>query len=433
MITGKVKYMTGEEAVRIIHSGQRVFVHGGAATPHYLLQCLMDRHMELNDVELVSISTQGSGAFSDEKYKNAFYLNSLFVSANMRKAVQEGRGDYVPVFLSEIPRLFREKLLPIDVALVHVSPPDKHGYCSLGVSVDIARAAIQGAQHVIAQVNPNMPRTHGEGLIHVQELNALVECTDVLPEVIMGGGDEVSKTIGRICAELIPDGATLQMGIGAIPDATLASLIHHKNLGIHTEMFSDGLLPLIEKGIVTNALKRKHPGRIVTGFVLGTRKLYDFVDDNPSVAFLGIDYVNDESVIRQNPRVCAINSAIEIDITGQVCADSIGTLQYSGVGGQMDFIRGASLSQGGKPIIALPSVTGKGISRIVTHLKPGAGVVTTRAHVHYVVTEYGVAYLFGKNLRQRAKALIKIAHPDHREGLEKDYFERFGSENYVFQ
>jgi acyl-CoA hydrolase len=289
---------------------------------------------------------------------------------------------------------------------------------------------VQGATQVIAQVNPRMPRTHGEGLIHVSEFDALVAVEEDLPEVIMGGEDEISKTIGQFCAELIPNGATLQMGIGAIPDATLSFLTNHKNLGIHTEMFSDGLLPLLESGVVNNQFKRKHAGRTVTGFVLGTRKLYDFVDDNPSVAFIGIDYVNDESVIRQNPSVVAINSAIEIDITGQVCSDSIGTLQYSGVGGQMDFIRGASLSKGGKPIIALPSVTGKGISRIVSLLKPGAGVVTTRAHVHFVVTEYGVAYLFGKNLRQRAKALIRIAHPTHREELERAYTERFGRDSY---
>jgi len=427
---GVEKYLSGEEAVRIIHSGQRVFVQGGAATPQYLLRCLMARAEELREVELVSISLQGSGEISDIRYKDSFYINSLFVSPNIRQAVQEGRGDYVPVFLSEIPRLFREKLLPIDVALIHVSPPDSHGFCSLGVSVDIARAAVQGATQVIAQVNPRMPRTHGEGLIHVSEFDALVAVEEELPEVIMGGEDEISKRIGQFCAELIPNGATLQMGIGAIPDATLSCLTNHKNLGVHTEMFSDGLLPLLESGVVNNQLKRKHAGRTVTGFVLGTRKLYDFVDDNPSVAFIGIDYVNDESVIRQNPSVVAINSAIEIDITGQVCSDSIGTLQYSGVGGQMDFIRGASLSKGGKPIIALPSVTGKGISRIVSLLKPGAGVVTTRAHVHFVVTEYGVAYLFGKNLRQRAKALIRIAHPTHREELERAFTERFGRDSY---
>lgn len=429
----EVRYMKGEEAVRIIHSGQRVYVHGGAATPHFLLQKLMDRADELRDVELVSISLQGDGSIADAKYRDSFRMNSLFVSANIRSAVQEGRGDYVPVFLSEIPRLFRERILPIDVALVHVSPPDKHGYCSLGISVDIARAAVQGAAHVIAQVNPRMPRTHGEGLIHVSELDALVEMEAELPEVVMGTSDATSGIIGRFCADLIPDRATLQMGIGAIPDATLACLHNHKNLGIHTEMFSDGVLPLFEKGIITNAYKKNHLGRTVAGFALGSRKLYDFVDDNPSVVFLGIDYVNDVSVIRENPDVIAINSAIEIDITGQVCSDSIGTLQFSGVGGQMDFIRGASLSRGGKPIIALPSVTGKGVSRIVSQLKPGAGVVTTRAHVHYVVTEYGVAYLFGKNLRQRARALIRIAHPDHRESLEREYIERFGRDFYTLQ
>src|SRR5690606_15106365 len=297
------------------------------------------------------------------EYKDSFRINSLFVSQNIREAVNAGRGDYVPIFLSEIPILFRKGILPIDVAMVHVSPPDKHGFCSLGVSVDIAQSAVHNARKVIAQVNPRMPRTLGDGVVHVSKFDAMVEVNDELPEVISSDAHaEIPKRIGAYCAELIEDGATLQMGIGAVPDAVLASLTNHKALGIHTEMFSDGIIPLIESGVVTNEHKRKHRGKTVTAFLLGSRKLYDFVDDNPSILALNIAYVNDTAVIRTNPKVTAINSAIEVDITGQVCSDSIGTYHYSGVGGQMDFVRGASLSEGGKPIIALPSVTRKGES-----------------------------------------------------------------------
>jgi acyl-CoA hydrolase len=417
-------YITGEEAVKLIKPGQRVFVHGGAATPHYLLKQLAARAGELWNVELVSISLQGDSILADKKYRDNFRMNSLFVSQNIREAINSGRGDYVPIFLSEIPILFRKNILPIDVALVQVSPPDKHGYCSLGVSVDIAISAVKSAKCVIAQVNPKMPRTLGDGIVHVREFSAMVPGEQELPE-IRSHSSEIATRIASHCAELVDDGATLQMGIGAIPDAVLSSLTNHKGLGVHTEMFSDGIIPLIEKGVVTNQHKKKHKGKSVTSFLLGTRKLYDFVDDNPSIAVLAVDYVNDTAVIRTNPKVTAINSAIEIDITGQVCSDSIGTYHYSGVGGQMDFIRGAALSEGGKPIIALPSTTSKNESRIVSLLKPGAGVVTTRAHAHYVVTEYGMAYLYGKNMRQRAKALIEIAHPNHREKLEKAAFDRF--------
>ncbi len=425
-------YTSGEEALRMIKSGDRVFVHGGAATPHFLLRKLTERASELFDVEIVSISLQGEALIADKKYKQSFRINSLFVSENVREAVNDGRGDYVPIFLSEIPNLFRRGALPIDVALVQVSPPDKHGYCSLGTSVDIAIAGLKTAKKVIAQINPRMPRTLGDGIVSVQEFDAMVLAEQELPEISkQDGPDEIAMRIGVHCAQLVENGATIQTGIGSIPNAVLASLTHHKELGIHTEMFSDGVIPLIESGVVTNQHKRKHRGKSVTAFLLGSRKLYDFVDDNPSIAVLGIDYVNDTSVIRTNPKVTAVNSAIEVDITGQICSDSIGTYQYSGVGGQMDFIRGASLSEGGKPIIALPSTTGKGISRIVPFLKQGAGVVTTRAHAHYIVTEYGVAYLYGKNMRQRAKALIEIAHPNHREGLDKAAFERF--HNYQFE
>jgi acyl-CoA hydrolase len=426
-----MKYISGEEALKAVKPGDRVFVHGGAATPHFLLQKLADRASELWNVEIVSISLQGDAVIADKKYKDNFRINSLFVSQNIREAVNDGRGDYVPIFLSEIPILFRRGILPLDVALVQVSPPDKHGYCSLGTSVDVAVSAVKTAKHVIAQVNPRMPRTLGDGIIKLSEFDASVYAEQELPEVACGELNEISMRIGARCAELVENGATIQMGIGSIPDAVLASLGDHKELGVHTEMFSDGIIPLIENGVITNQHKRKHRGKTVTSFLLGSRRLYDFVDDNPSVVALGIDYVNDTAVIRTNPKVTAINSAIEVDITGQICSDSIGTYQYSGVGGQMDFVRGASLSEGGRPIIALPSITAKGISRIVPSLKPGAGVVTTRAHAHYIVTEYGVAYLYGKNMRQRAKALIEIAHPNHREQLERTAFERFRS--YEFE
>lgn len=420
-------YITAEEAVKTIASGNRVFVHGSAATPLHLLNALVNRSGELKNVELVAVSTYGAGIFDRPGFSDSFFVNSLFVSANVREIVNSEAGDYIPIFLSEIPRLFESGILPLDVALVHVSPPDKHGYCSLGVSVDVARSAIKHAKRVIAQVNPKMPRTHGEGMVHISQLDALVYTEDSLPEVDYSGKiNSTTMAIARNCAGLIDDGSTLQAGIGNIPDAVFSCLHSHKDLGIHTEMFSDGIIPLVEKGVITGRYKKKQAGKIVTGFAVGTRKLYDFVDDNPLVSFLDIGYVNDTSIIRANPRAVSINSAIEIDITGQVCSDSIGAYQYSGVGGQMDFMRGAALSPGGKPIIALPSETASGQSKIVPFLKQGAGVVTTRAHVHYVVTEYGVAYLYGKNLQQRATELVRIAHPRHREGLEKEVRERFG-------
>ncbi len=419
------KYIAADEAVKSIKSGNRVFIHSVAAAPHYLLKAMVDRSDDLKDVEIVQLHTEGEALYADPKYKDSFYTNALFVGSNVRKAVNEGRGDYLPIFLSEVPNLFRNNILPLDVALVHVSPPDKHGFCSLGVSVDASRAAVQSAKKIIAQVNPRMPRTHGDGIVHMERFDAMVEYETDLPEHKPDQPGEVELKIGKYCADLIEDGATLQMGIGAIPNAVLKSLHSHKDLGIHTEMFSDGIIELVEKGIINGRNKRKHPGKIVSSFLMGSKKLYDFVDDNPQVAMLDVAYVNDTSVIRKNPQVTAINSAVEVDLTGQVCADSIGTYHYSGVGGQMDFIRGASLSPGGKPIIALPSTTRKGISRIVPYLKPGAGVVTTRAHVHYVVTEYGVANLYGKNMHQRARALIDIAHPDHREELEKEAYNRF--------
>lgn len=419
------KYTTPEEAVSCIHSGDRVYIHSVAAAPRPLIDAMVGRAPELRDVEIVQLHTEGEAPYAKAEYADSFYTNALFVGPNLRKAVNEGNADYLPVFLSEVPQLFRRGILPLDVAMVQVSPPDRHGYCSLGTSVDASRAAVQTAHRVIAQVNPRMPRTHGDGIFHVSRFDAMVEVDEPLPEHAPPVPDETERKIGQNCASLIEDGATLQMGIGAIPNAVLQALGSHEDLGIHTEMFSDGVIDLVEKGVITGRRKKKHPEKIVAGFVMGSKRLYDFVDDNPGVAMLDIEYVNDTAVIRKNPKVTAINSAIEVDLTGQVCADSIGTWQYSGVGGQMDFIRGASLSEGGKPIIALPSATSKGISRITPFLKQGAGVVTTRAHVHYVVTEYGIANLYGKNLHQRARALIDIAHPDHREELEKAAIERF--------
>ncbi|MGI8893790.1 MAG: acetyl-CoA hydrolase/transferase family protein [Bacteroidia bacterium] len=422
--------VSAKEAISSIKSNDRVFIHGSAATPLLLLDQLKKRANELSNVELLSISSFCKGFFDDPQVCKSFFINSLFVSDQVRKIVNSEDGDYIPVFLSEIPRLFDQKILEIDVALVHVSPPDKHGYCSLGTSVDITRSAIKNAKHVIAQVNKQMPRTHGDGIVPFSAFDAAVFCDEPLPEVSYKDASNPNiMQIGKYCSELIEDGATLQMGIGSIPNAVLECLTNHKDLGVHTEMFSDGIIPLVESGVINNKLKKKHRGKLVTGFAMGTKKLYDFIDDNPLTVFLDIAYVNDTAVIRQNPKVVAINSAIEIDITGQVCADSIGTIQYSGVGGQMDFIRGAALSEGGKPIIAMPSITARAESKIVPFLKPGAGVVTTRAHVHYVVTEFGVAYLYGKNLKQRAVELMKIAHPDHHEMLDKAIHDRFGSRN----
>ncbi len=425
-----ISYSTAESALQIIQSGQRVFIHGSAATPTYLVSKLAQQASRLKNVELVCISVLGDFPLAKPEYSDSFFINSLFVSEPIRDAVHQGLADYVPVFLSEIPDLFRNNILDLDVAIVQVSIPDSHGYCSLGVSVDIARAAVNNAKHVIAQINPNMPRTHGDGMVHVSAFNAMVEVDEPLHEIAYTKSiSEAEKTIGKHIAGLIDDRSTIQMGIGSIPDAVLSFLGNHKDLGVHTEMFSDGILPLFENDVITNKYKKKYSGRTVTGFCLGSKKLYDFVDDNPEFAFLDIDYVNEISVIRKNPKMHAINSCIEIDLTGQVCSDSIGTYQYSGVGGQMDFMRGAALSEGGKAIIGLPSRTKHGISRIVNFLKEGAGVVCTRAHVHYVVTEYGVVNLFGKNLQQRAKALISIAHPDDREMLEKQAKKRWANFN----
>ncbi|MCB0504197.1 MAG: acetyl-CoA hydrolase/transferase family protein [Cyclobacteriaceae bacterium] len=419
------KKLTPEQAVAGIRSGDRVYIHSAAATPQALVKALVNRASELRGVEIFHLHTEGDASYTNPEYSESFHLNAMFLGPNVRQAVEDGRADFIPCFLSEVPIMFRRGRIPLDVVLIQVSPPDKHGYCSLGISIEATLAAIEVSRLVIAQINPQMPRTHGDGQIHIDKLDAYCFCDEPIQEY--GGHEltEIEMQIGQHVAGIIEDGATLQMGIGAIPDATLNYLGNHKDLGVHTEMFSDGILPLVEKGVITGKYKVKHPGFIVTGFLLGSRELYNFVDDNPMVRVKDIEYVNDSSVIKQNPKVTSINSAIEIDITGQVCADSIGTRIYSGVGGQMDFIRGASLSEGGKPIIALPSRTKKGVSKIVPYLKQGAGVVTTRAHVHYVATEYGVADLYGQTLRERARRLIEISHPGDREDLEKAAYTRF--------
>ncbi|MFN7847239.1 MAG: acetyl-CoA hydrolase/transferase family protein [Bacteroidota bacterium] len=425
------KYTTAEEAVKVIKSYDKVFVHGSAATPEVLLAALEKRADELKQVNIISLSTYGNMPIAQLKYKDSFYFNTLFVSQHTRELIAYGMGSYIPVFLSEIPALFHRKIIVPDVALIHVSPPDKHGYCSLGVSVDICLSALKNAKYVIAQVNSKMPRTHGDGMIHVNEINALVEVEQSLPEIDYTKEiTEVEQTIGKYCASLIEDGATLQMGIGSIPDAVLSMLENHKDLGVHTEMFSVGTINLLKKGVITNKYKKKHRRKIATSFAIGNRDMYDFIHDNPVCSFLESDYINDAYVIGKNPKVTAINSAIEIDLTGQVCADSIGTKQFSGVGGQMDFMRGASISEGGKPIIAMSSITNKGDSKIVPVLKEGAGVVSTRANVHYVITEYGIASLHGKNLIERAKALIEIAHPAHREALDQAARIRFNNHSF---
>ena len=423
-----MKIVSAQEAAAVVKSGDRIFLQGAAMTPNTLINAVCDRYEELSDVEIISIHTEGEVKYAMAPYKNSFKINSCFVGGNVRKAVNTNQGDYIPIFLSEIHLLFRRNILPVDVAVVQVSPPDIHGYCSLGVSVDIVIPAIQNAKKVIAQVNPQVPRTHGDGIIHKNNIDLAIETDQPIHRHPMGEISELEHQIGKNVAELIDDGATLQLGIGNIPNAVLTNLMNHQRLGVHTEMFSDGILPLIENGNITGEDKEIKTNKIVTAFAAGSQKLYDFVNDNPLVHFKEAAYTNHTGIISKNPKVTAINSAIEIDLTGQVCADTIGTRQFSGVGGQMDFIRGATFSEGGKPIIAITSTTGKGVSKITPVLKQGAGVTTTRAHVHYVVTEYGVVNLFGKNLYERAKALVSIAHPEHQEALDRAAFERFGRE-----
>ncbi|MEK7358503.1 MAG: acetyl-CoA hydrolase/transferase C-terminal domain-containing protein [Bdellovibrionota bacterium] len=417
------KPMSPEEAIDLIGSGQTVFVHGAAATPSRLLEALVARADELSNVEIVHLHTMGPARYANPEFAKAFRVTNLFVGGNMRSKIDFDRVDYLPCFLSEIPNLFLSRRKKIDVALISLSTPDAHGYCSLGTSVDVARSAVDNADLVIAQVNTRMPRTHGAGFIHLSKVAAWTEVDDALPETVPCELEAEELKIGRLVADLIEDGSTLQAGIGAIPDAVLAALKGHRHLGIHTEMWSDHMLDLIENGSVDNSRKRNHLGVSVASFCYGSRRVYEAVHDNPNFIFLPADRVNSTDVIARNPKVVAINSAVEIDLTGQICADSIGTKVISGVGGQMDFLRGAALSHGGKPIVALKSRTASGKSKIVAQLSPGAGVVTTRAHVHYVVTEYGVANLYGLSIGERVRRLIEISHPSDRESLERTWHE----------
>ncbi len=412
------RIVSPEEAVRAIKSNQRIFLTGNCSVPQKTLAALVKHAPELQNVEICQALTVGPADYVAPEMEGHLRVNTLFISSNIRNAVNEGRADFTPVTLSEFPLLFKKGILPIDVALIHVSPPDEHGFCSLGIEVGLTKSAADSARIIIAEVNQKMPRTLGDSFIHVSRLSYVVPVDYELAELPMSDTEpsEIIENIAGHIAELIPDGATIQLGIGAIPDAVLKFLFEKKDLGIHTELFSDGIINLVEAGVLTNARKTLHPGKIIAGLILGTRSLYDWVDDNPLIELHPSEYVNDPFVIAQNERMVAINSAIEVDLTGQVCADSIGTQLFSGAGGQLDFIYGASRSKGGVPIIALPSQA-KNFSRIVTTLKPGAGVVTTRNHVRYVVTEYGVADLYGKTIRQRARQLINIAHPQFRDQL----------------
>lgn len=423
----KAQRVSAEEAISYIPKKARVFVHGGAATPNILIAEILATHDKYEELNFTHLHTHGIADYAFPDYKDKFKVTNLFVGQNIRPYIDFDRVDYLPCFLSEIPQLFRQKKLILDVALVQVSPPDQHGYCSLGTSVDVTKAAVESAKLVIAHVNPAMPRTHGDGLIHQSAIDYMVEHHAPIYQSQPKPLTSEELKIGEFTASLIEDGATLQTGIGSIPDAVLSCLKNHKNLGIHTEMWSDGALELIQCGAVTNSEKKFHRGKTVSTFLIGSQNLYNFVNDNPSVILLEANYVNNPSIIARNDKVTAINSAVEVDLTGQVCADSIGHKIISGVGGQIDFIRGATLSKGGKPIIAISSRSKKGIPRIVPTLKAGAGVVTTRAHIHYVVTEYGIADLYGKTLKQRAQALIQIAHPEDREKLEADFYQEYRS------
>ena len=417
------KYVTADEAVKVVKSNDRVYVQAAAATPTVLTKALAKRATELRNVEVCHLHTEGDAPYANPELAGSFHVNSFFIGANVRHTLTAGNGSYTPVFLSELPNLFRKNVLPIDVAFIHVSPPDSHGYCSLGVSVEATVAAIENAKIVIAQVNPQMPRTFGDGILHVSEINYLVEVNLPIHEHPVAAFSKEEEKIGEYIASLIEDRSTLQMGIGSIPNAALSKLKNHKDLGLHTEMFSDGVIDLIESDVINCNYKGTLRGRALATFLIGSKRLYDFVNDNPFIEMKESSMVNDTARIRKNPKMVAINSAIEVDLTGQVCADSIGAKMYSGVGGQMDFIRGASLSPGGKAIIALPSITKKGESRIVPFLKQGAGVVTTRSHAQYIITENGIANLYGKTLKQRVSELVKIAHQNHQESIEKSYFD----------
>jgi len=414
----KQRIIPAEAAAALVQSGQRIFLTGNCSTPQVFLQALVDRYKEVKEVEVTQLLGLGPGEYITPEMAGHIRLNSLFIAPNVRKAINDGLADFTPVFLSEIPKLFRSGRLLLDIAVIQVSPPDQHGYCSYGVEVGVTKSAAESAGLVIAEVNPRMPRTLGDSFIHVNQISHFIEVDYALPELPPVPPSPVQDQIAQHIAELIPDGATLQLGIGGIPDAVLRRLDGHKNLGVHTELFSDGVMEMIEKGIINNAMKSIHPGKVVSGFVLGSQKLFDYIHDNPIFEMHPTEYVNDPFIISQNKKMISINSAIEIDITGQVCADSIGPSMFSGAGGQLDFVRGAARSEGGMTFIALPSTARKGtLSRIVPQLKPGAGVVTTRYDVHYVGTEFGVVDLWGRSLEERVLAIASIAHPDFRDDL----------------
>ncbi|MBP1639119.1 MAG: acetyl-CoA hydrolase [Bacteroidetes bacterium] len=429
MTTKNYKVVTPAEAVKVIKSGDHVHLSSVASSPQCLINAMCARGDagELKDVHIHHLHTEGPAPYTEAKYEGVFQHDAFFVGSNVRKAVQAGVADYIPIFLSETQRLYRDGYIKCNVAMIQVCPPDEHGYVSLGTSVDATLAAVETADHVIAVVNKNVPRSFGQAMIPMSMIDIFVEDDTPLEPAHFSEPSEVEKAIGLHCAELIEDGACLQMGIGAIPNAVLAQLGNHKDLGIHTEMFADGVLPLVESGVINGANKGIDKGKMVSTFLMGSQKVYDFIHNNPQVLMMDVGYTNDPFLIAKNPKTTAINSALQVDLTGQVCADSLGTKFYSGVGGQIDFVYGASRSKGGKAIIAMPSVTNKGVSKIAPVLAPGAGVVTTRNHMHWFVTEYGAVNLYGKTLQERAKLLISVAHPDHREALEQAAFERFGS------
>ena len=423
-----IKFVSPAEAVKVIKSGDHVHLSSVASAPQCLIQAMCDRgrNHELKNVFIHHLHTEGPAPYAAPEFEGIFQLDSFFVGSNVRKVTQSGYADYIPIFLSETQKLYRDGVLPCNVAMIQISTPDKHGYVSLGTSVDATLAAVECAEYVIAVINKHVPRSFGDAFIHINDIDIFVEDDKPLEEAIFKEPNEIEAAIGRNCAALIEDGACLQMGIGAIPNAVLSQLGNHKDLGIHTEMFADGVLPLVESGVINGRNKSIDKGKMVSTFLMGSQKVYDFIDNNPGVAMMDVGYTNDPYIIAKNDKVTAINSALQVDITGQVCADSLGTTFYSGVGGQIDFMYGAARSKGGKAILAMPSATNKGISKIAPVLSPGAGVVTTRAHIHYFVTEYGAVDLYGKTLQERARLIISVAHPDHREALDKAAFERFG-------
>ena len=431
----QIKFTTAEEAVKVIKSGDHVHLSSVASAPQCLIKamCERGRNGELKDVHIHHLHTEGPAPYSEPEFEGVFQLDSFFVGGNVRKTTQAGFADYIPIFLSETQKLYRSGAVPCNVAMIQVSTPDQHGYVSLGTSVDATLAAVECADHVIAVVNKYVPRAFGDAMIHSSKIDLFVADDQPLEEAHFTTPNEVEVKIGKYCAELIEDGATLQMGIGAIPNAVLAQLGGHKNLGIHTEMFADGVLPLVEAGVINGEAKNIDKGKMVSTFLMGSQKVYDFIHDNPGVLMMDVGYTNDPFIIAKNDRVTAINSALQVDLTGQVCADSLGRKFYSGVGGQIDFIYGASLSKGGKAIIAMPSITNKGVSKISDVLTEGAGVVTTRNHIHWFVTENGAVDLYGKSLQERARLIISVAHPSAQEALDEAAFNRYGSHHHYIK